>query len=156
MGVWTEIQLEPVFYTECQKKMADQLPGNSGHLKDLNDSPDHLGSIEYHWSGFAVRNGKNSSWPVTSLGTKGPLKLLNGTKLILGNNLFRITLESFRSFRGPLLYKPVTGEELFFAVSYSKHALRAFRKFSMPPTSNWLGTFVCHLVWVTPLYSLII
>ena len=61
---------------------------------------------------------------------KGPLKVLNGTKLILddhGNNLdsFRISLESFRSFiRGPLLLKPVTGQELFFAVSYSKPALK--------------------------------
>jgi hypothetical protein len=53
--------------------------------------------------------------------------ILNGTKLILddhGNNFdsFRISLESFRSFRGPLLHKPVTGQELFFAVSYSKPA----------------------------------
>ena len=57
----------------------------------------------------------------------GPLKVLNGTKLILdhGNNLnlFRISLESFRSFRGPLVHKPVTGQELFFAISYSKPAL---------------------------------
>ena len=71
---------------------------------------------------------KNSSWPVTGLGNKGPLKVLYGTKLIIddhGNNLdsFRISLESFRSFRGPLLLKPVTGQELFFAVSYSKLAL---------------------------------
>ena len=36
---------------------------------------------------------------------------------------FRISLEPFRSFRGPLLYKPVTDQELFFAVSYSKPAL---------------------------------
>ena len=40
---------------------------------------------------------KNSSWPVTGLGNKGPLKVLNGIKLILddrGNNLdsFRIIL----------------------------------------------------------------
>ena len=41
------------------------------------------------------------------------------------NNLdsFRVSLESFRSFRGPLLLKPVTGQELFFAISYSKPAL---------------------------------
>ena len=69
------------------------------------------------------------SWPLTCLGNKSPLKVLNGTKLILddhGNNLdsFRISLESFRSFRGPLLHKPVTGQELFFAVSYSKSALK--------------------------------
>ena len=55
------------------------------------------------------------------MGNKGPLKVVNGIKLILddhGNNLdsFRISLESFRSFRGPLLYKPVNGQELFFAV----------------------------------------
>ena len=71
---------------------------------------------------------KNSSWPVTGLGNKGPIKVLNGTKLILddhGNKLdsFRLSLEAFRSFRGPLLLKPVTGQELFFAVSYSKPAL---------------------------------
>ena len=33
---------------------------------------------------------KNSSWPVTALKNKGPLKVLNGTELILddhGNNL---------------------------------------------------------------------
>ena len=58
--------------------------------------------------------------------------ILNGTKLILeflddhGNNLdsFRISLESFRSFRGHLLLKPVTGQDLFFAISYSKPALK--------------------------------
>ena len=45
-----------------------------------------------------------------------------------GNNLdsFRISLESFRSFRVPLLHKPVTGQELFLAVSYSKPALVHF------------------------------
>ena len=62
------------------------------------------------------------------MGNKGPLKVLNGTKLILddhGKNLdsFIISLESFRSFRGPLLLKPITGQEVFFAVSYSKQAL---------------------------------
>jgi hypothetical protein len=56
------------------------------------------------------------------------MKVLNGTKLILddhGNNLdsFKISLESFGSFRGALLLKPVTGQELLFAVSYRKPAL---------------------------------
>ena len=65
---------------------------------------------------------------VTGLDNKGPLNVLNGTKLIIdhhGNNLdsFRISLKSFRSFRGPLLPKPVTGQELFLAISYSKPAL---------------------------------
>ena len=56
------------------------------------------------------------------------LKILNVIKLILddqGNHMdsYTISLESFRSFRGPLLRKPVTGQKLFFAVSYSKLAL---------------------------------
>ena len=60
------------------------------------------------------------------------MKVLNGTKLILddhGNNLdsFRINLESFRSFRGSLLHKSVTGQELFSAVSYSKPALETYK-----------------------------
>ena len=57
---------------------------------------------------------------MTGLGNKGPLKVLHGTKLILDDHMdnldsFKISLESFRSFRGPLLLKPVTGQELFFA-----------------------------------------
>ena len=36
---------------------------------------------------------------------------------------YTFSLESFRSFRGPLIRKPVTGQELFFAASYSKPAL---------------------------------
>ena len=53
------------------------------------------------------------------------LMVLNGTKLMLddhGNNLdsFRTSLESFRSFRGPLIHKSVAGQEHFFAISYSK------------------------------------
>ena len=80
----------------------------------------------------------------TGLGNKGPLKVLNGTKMILDdhrNNMdsFRIKLESFRSFRGPLLLKPVNGQELFFDVSYSKPALR----FCLPihKCIKWLGNF---------------
>ena len=65
------------------------------------------------------------------MGNKGPLKVLNGTKLILDDqknklDSFRITLESFRFFTRPLIIKPVTGQELFFAVSYSKPALTAY------------------------------
>ena len=36
-----------------------------------------------------------------------------------------ISLVPFRTFRGPLFPKPVTGQELFLAVSYSKLALAA-------------------------------
>ena len=40
-----------------------------------------------------------------------------------------ISLESFRSFKGPLFDKPVAGIGTFFAVSYSKPALVAFALF---------------------------
>ena len=57
------------------------------------------------------------------------LKDLTDSKLILNEfKLFpcssRISLVPFRTFRGPLFPKPVTGQDLFFAVSYSKPALR--------------------------------
>ena len=71
---------------------------------------------------------KNSSWPVTGLGSREPLKDLKDSKLILNESkLFpwssMISLVPFRIFRGPLFPKPVTGQELFFAISYSKPAL---------------------------------
>ena len=60
--------------------------------------------------------------------TRGPLKILNGTKLILDDHVnhkdsFRIDFELFRSFRGTLFPKPVTGQELFFSTRYNKPAL---------------------------------
>ena len=75
--------------------------------------------------------GKNNSWPVTSLWSRGPLKDLKDSKLILNESkLFpwssRVSLVPFRTFTGPLFPKPVTGQELFFAVSYSKLALAWF------------------------------
>ena len=61
------------------------------------------------------------------------MKVLNGTKLILddlGINLdsFRLISEPFRSFRGPLLLKPVTGQKLFFAACYGKLAIEVTNK----------------------------
>ena len=76
-------------------------------------------------AGLLQETAKNSSWPVTGLGSRGPLKdlkqILNESKLFLGSS--RISLVPFRTLRGPLFPKPVTGQELFFAVSYSKPAL---------------------------------
>ena len=40
----------------------------------------------------------------------------------------RISLLPFRTFRGPLFPKPVTGQELFWAFSYSKLALDQFQQ----------------------------
>ena len=58
---------------------------------------------------------------VTTMWNRGSLKILNGQ----GNHLdsYTISSESFMSFRGSLFPKPVTGQELVFAVSYSKSAL---------------------------------
>ena len=46
---------------------------------------------------------------------------------ITWTHISTISLESFRSFRGSLFCKPVTGQELFFAVSYSKSALESIQ-----------------------------
>ena len=59
---------------------------------------------------------------------RGPLKDLKDSKLIQNESkLFlwspRISLALFRTFRGHLFPKPVTGQELCLAFSYSKPAL---------------------------------
>ena len=82
-------------------------------------------------TGLLLETAKNSSWPVTGLKNRGPLKDLKDSKLILNESkLFpwssRINLMPFRIFWGPLFYKPVTGQELFYAVCYSKPALVVF------------------------------
>ena len=73
-------------------------------------------------------SAENGSWPVTGFRSREPLKDLKDSKQILNESkLFpwssRISLVPFRTFRGPLFPKPVTGQELFFAVSYSKLGL---------------------------------
>ena len=50
-----------------------------------------------------------------------PLKALSDTKLILNNQ--ESHSYSFRTFRGPLFPKPVTGQVLFLDALYSKTAL---------------------------------
>ena len=69
---------------------------------------------------------KKSSWPVTGFLNRGPLKILNVIKLILddqGNHLdsFTTSLESFKSFRGPLFRKPVSGQGLFLLAQLCKY-----------------------------------
>jgi hypothetical protein len=101
---------------------------------------------------------KKSSWPVTGLWNRGPLKILNGIKLILddqGNHLdsYTISLESFRSFRGPLFCKPVTGQKLFFAVSYSKPTLEIENYHTYYTTlSNLDLCLTCFLICVIFLF----
>ena len=53
---------------------------------------------------------------------------------------YTISLESFRSFRCPLFRKPVTGQELFFTVSYSKPALVFSFKSSF--ITAYINTFI--------------
>ena len=71
---------------------------------------------------------KTSSLPVTGLRSRGPLKDTKDYKLSLNESkLFpwssRISLVPLRTFRGHLFSKPVTGQELFLVVFYSKQTL---------------------------------
>ena len=75
-------------------------------------------------AGLLLETEKRSSWPVTGLWNRGPLKDLNDFKLIVYECKWfpwssRINFLPFRIFRGPLFHKPVTGQELLFAVSYN-------------------------------------
>jgi hypothetical protein len=45
-------------------------------------------------------------------------------------------LVPFRTFRGPLFPKPVTGQELFLAVSYSKPALASKKRSNQKNKGN--------------------
>ena len=117
-------RLQQKSMTSATTEYNPQSPRKPRHTRP--NGPTHICKQEQYKSLETVCCKKrHSSWPVTGLGNKDPLKVLNGTELILddhGNNLdlFRISMESFRSFRGCLLHKPVTGQKLFFAVSYSK------------------------------------
>ena len=66
-----------------------------------------------------MRNSKKKSFlPVTGLRNRWPLKDFNDSKLIVYKSKWfpwssRINSTPFRIFRGPLFYKPETGQELF-------------------------------------------
>ena len=71
---------------------------------------------------------KKSALPVSCLARRGPLKVLNDTKLILNESewplwSFRINLISHRTFRCPLFYKPETFIGLFLWASFPLAAL---------------------------------
>ena len=85
-------------YDKCRKYKAENPFSEDGSEKQQKKVPDQLLVCGIVW---------------------GPLKIVNGIKLILddqGNHLdsYTIRLESFRSFRGRLFRKPVTGQEHFF------------------------------------------
>ena len=54
-------------------------------------------------------------------------------------------MDSFKSFRGPLLLKPVTSQGLLFTVSYSKPALVNVRCFSIQ--NSWSSRSRIHLLF---------
>ena len=91
---WSCFQLEPV----CCKKRQKIVPGQLLVL-----------GIRALWRFWTVPN-----WSYRIMG-------ITWTHLESDS---RISLIPFRTFRGPLLHKPVTGQELFFNVSYSKLTLR--------------------------------
>ena len=88
-------------------------------VKPLCDEALKRVSRNYVLEPFYCKKRQKSPWLVTGLGNRGPLKVINGTKLILDDHMihfdsFRICFESFRSFRGTLFPKPVVGHELSF------------------------------------------
>ena len=90
---------------------------------------------------------KKSSWPVTGIWNRGPLKILKGIKLIRDDQgKDKISLESFRSFTGPLFCKPVTCQELFFVFLLFLHWVR--RSLWIVTTMDTLKK-VTHIILVT-------
>ena len=90
------------------------------------------------------------------------MKVVNPIRLILddqGNHLesYTISLESFRSPSEVPKRKPVTGQELFFAVSYSKPALRAYcsNMYTVAPSDSVLTDRMCahHSSWSPDKYD---
>ena len=75
------------------------------------------------------QQAKNSSWPVQGVGDLWRTwRIPNWFQMCLSYShvhlASRISLVPFRTFRGPLFPKPVTGQELFLTISYSKLALK--------------------------------
>ena len=66
--------------------------------------------------------------------------------------MVRINLVPFRASRGPLFPKPVTGQELFFAVSYSKpaltHSLSVNAVFALEELAKSLIQSTTHRKWL--------
>ena len=81
------------------------------------------GGTVYWPAKIQTKEQQKSSWPVAGLQNRGPLKDLNDFRLIVCESKWfpwssRINFIPFRIFRGPLFHKPVTGQELCFAVPY--------------------------------------
>ena len=96
-------------------------------FKTVSNEENLVYSTHFYYSQFAVWNGKNSLeqllvWQVGDLWKTW--MILNESKLFQRSS--RISLVPIRTFREPLFSKPVTGQELIFAVSYNKLALFKF------------------------------
>ena len=77
-----------------------------------------------HYAGLLWETAKKSSWPVTGLLSRGPLKDLKDSKLILnGINM--------------ILDDPL-------GLIYNQFGIiQVFQRSPIPQTSNWSGTFFC-------------
>ena len=111
---------------------------------------------------------KNSSWPVNGLWSRGPLKDLKDSILNLNESkLFpwstRISLLPFRTFRGPLFPKPVTGQELFFCCFFQQTGSNKFIHLIKCRTSRLKLSIYCFytlkqslafsfFIWIRNLY----
>ena len=98
-----------------------------------------------HLEPVCCKKQQKSSWPVTGLRDRGPLKDLNDSKLIVYESKWfpwssRINFIPFRIFWGPLFHKPVTAGT-FFATLYNIMAL--------------IFSFSCEIAYLWHLHSFI-
>ena len=86
-----------------------------------------LNEEKQDWKGLGIPIIKlYTYWAILKVSLESKLSV-NESKLFPWSS--RIILIPFRTFRGPLFSKPVTGQELFLVVSYSKPALEFTTKF---------------------------
>ena len=87
-----------------------------------------LNEEKQDWKGLGIPIIKlYTYWAILKVSLESKLSV-NESKLFPWSS--RFILIPFRTFRGPLFSKPVTGQELFLTVSYSKPALtRLFKRF---------------------------
>ena len=126
--------------------------------------------VSYAKASLLFKRQKNSSWPATGLGNKGPLKILNGTKLILDDPLLvsralKYTAIPYRASTGPEQGFPcevfLTGKNLFslqgttILIAGTLFSLQGFpceKNFTEKTLFSLQGMGVqCRIVWTKTL-----
>ena len=116
-----------------------QLTDSRDYCPDLTQDS----SLSQVSTGLLQETARKKSKPETGLDSRGPLKALIDTKLILNLNMsysFNQLGLPIRAFRGSLLPKPVSWFGLFFTISYSKPALVSQYYRKIGPSCSWIQT----------------